>query len=536
MKYPAVPLDDLPYDSNGRLTRARLVEALGGPMVEWQREGRLVFNVFCGSRLGLDPIYEQVAVELGEAIEAVGACIANGGGMPKEAPHLRNQGLMGASLEKCSRVYSFVPVLFTLCSGSGSSEGLNPYVFNIKTRDFYERKTAMMLLGDAVFALPGGIGTIEEALEAIIFGMKKGKTVVFINTNGVWDHVLRQLKLFQQLNLLPSSQGNVPLFCEAPTPWRAVSMAVEFASLRRRFRAANEQVSARRKPDESLYAYLQRKPNDLLDPVIELLSTHGRDWQAVPRVSVIASSHIGLENGDFNIKAPDLRREITANGAMLGLELARHEAALVITGTDRGQRHTIARAALSRPNTRIIWVQKDGTVDKPLKVTRKSDREIVLRVAREFEVDRLAEMLGHSFLGNAGGIHSASRMTGIITREQTGYREFVDQGCPNDFCRSSERLRFHVYSPLVGDNVDLFSGFHQQLAVCNREGFYGDRDLKDLIHIATDARDLATKAVEEGEKRNGERDPILPLFQAARRPPVRTLHSFAELAACKVGG
>ena len=62
--------------------------------------------------------------------------------------------------------------------------------------DMRLRKRGLDELGDAYIALPGGFGTLEEILEIISFkqlGLHH-KPIVFVNTNGYFDHLLAQFE------------------------------------------------------------------------------------------------------------------------------------------------------------------------------------------------------------------------------------------------------------------------------------------------------------------------------------------------------
>ena len=61
--------------------------------------------------------------------------------------------------------------------------------------DMHERKRTMLELSDAVVALPGGCGTLEELFEAIAWkrlGLYRGP-VVMVNVNGFYDGCLQVL-------------------------------------------------------------------------------------------------------------------------------------------------------------------------------------------------------------------------------------------------------------------------------------------------------------------------------------------------------
>ena len=61
------------------------------------------------------------------------------------------------------------------------------------TKGMRERKAKMDEMSDAIIALPGGFGTLEEVSEMIVqkqLGYNK-KPVVFLNTNGFYDNLFK---------------------------------------------------------------------------------------------------------------------------------------------------------------------------------------------------------------------------------------------------------------------------------------------------------------------------------------------------------
>jgi uncharacterized protein (TIGR00730 family) len=73
----------------------------------------------------------------------------------------------------------------------------NPYLTNLFiTNNIHERKKKMADLSDAVIALPGGCGTMEELLEIITWkqlGLYDG-TIVILNVNNYYDPLIQMLK------------------------------------------------------------------------------------------------------------------------------------------------------------------------------------------------------------------------------------------------------------------------------------------------------------------------------------------------------
>ena len=113
--------------------------------------------VYCASSTKIDPAYTDAARTLGTLLGSRGIRVVNGAG---------NMGLMGAvsdaALAAGGRVTGVIP-RFMVEQGwhhTGLSELL-------VTENMHERKQTMLHLADAVIALPGGCGTLEELLEAI---------------------------------------------------------------------------------------------------------------------------------------------------------------------------------------------------------------------------------------------------------------------------------------------------------------------------------------------------------------------------------
>lgn len=65
----------------------------------------------------------------------------------------------------------------------------------IVTQDMHERKHLMFEKADAFIALPGGIGTLEEAVEMMTWAQlgQHRKPVALANLNGFWSPLLELL-------------------------------------------------------------------------------------------------------------------------------------------------------------------------------------------------------------------------------------------------------------------------------------------------------------------------------------------------------
>jgi uncharacterized protein (TIGR00730 family) len=113
--------------------------------------------VFCGSSLGTDPRHAAAAVELGREIARRGWTLVYGGG---------SVGLMGlmadAALGAGGVVIGVIP-RFLYEWEVGHDDLTELEIVETLT----ERKVRMGDIADAFLTLPGGIGTMDEAFEAL---------------------------------------------------------------------------------------------------------------------------------------------------------------------------------------------------------------------------------------------------------------------------------------------------------------------------------------------------------------------------------
>ena len=135
--------------------------------------------VFCSSSESADDSYKAVATELGRAIGKRGIDLVYGGA---------SIGLMGCvargAHEEKGKVIGILPEFFR----TKDIEYLDVDEL-IVTKDMRERKAKMDGRSDAFIVLPGGIGTLEEAIEILSMRQLKlsDKPLVFINTQGFYD-------------------------------------------------------------------------------------------------------------------------------------------------------------------------------------------------------------------------------------------------------------------------------------------------------------------------------------------------------------
>jgi uncharacterized protein (TIGR00730 family) len=138
--------------------------------------------VFCGSQLGVRPVYADAARELGRAMASRNVELVYGGG------HI---GLMGvvadAILDAGGRAIGVIPQ--ALVERELAHEGLTELHV---TAGMHERKALMAGLSDAFVALPGGFGTADEWFEILTWAQLKlhAKPVGLLDVDGFFDPLL----------------------------------------------------------------------------------------------------------------------------------------------------------------------------------------------------------------------------------------------------------------------------------------------------------------------------------------------------------
>ena len=88
----------------------------------------------------------------------------------------------------------------------------------IITPDMHQRKQRMANLSQAVIALPGGCGTLEELLEIITWrqlGLYKGN-IVILNTLNYYDNLIAMLDNAIQSRLMKPSHAQLWQVAETP--------------------------------------------------------------------------------------------------------------------------------------------------------------------------------------------------------------------------------------------------------------------------------------------------------------------------------
>lgn len=138
--------------------------------------------IFAASSSRVREEFGKAAADLGVLLAREGIEVAFGGGgiglMGKLADAVRHNG---------GKITGVIPA-FMEEEGWGHKD-LNDMII---TRDMSERKKKLFEMSDAVVALPGGVGTLEELAEAITLKQLSlfHGPVVILNTLGFYDSLL----------------------------------------------------------------------------------------------------------------------------------------------------------------------------------------------------------------------------------------------------------------------------------------------------------------------------------------------------------
>ncbi|NNE58467.1 MAG: TIGR00730 family Rossman fold protein [Hellea sp.] len=151
--------------------------------------------VFCGSSAGNHPKYLALAKSTGKAISQDGFRFVYGGG---------SFGLMGASaraaFENGGKVLGIIPE-FLVRSEGAFTEAEHRIVPNM-----HVRKMEMYQESDAFIILPGGIGTIEEAVEVLSWMRLQlhQKPVIFLSEDEYWEPLLGLIRHTIDIGFTPA--------------------------------------------------------------------------------------------------------------------------------------------------------------------------------------------------------------------------------------------------------------------------------------------------------------------------------------------
>jgi len=163
--------------------------------------------VFTGAALGNAPVYANTAYKLGQMLAARGLGLVYGGGQA---------GLMGrvadGVIDSGGHVTGIIPRFLD------SVEIAHSGVSDLHVLDtMHQRKDMMYQKSDAFIVLPGGLGTMDEAMEIATWRQLglHSKPIFVLNLDGYWQHLLDQMQHIINTGFM--HHGNISHFHEIET-------------------------------------------------------------------------------------------------------------------------------------------------------------------------------------------------------------------------------------------------------------------------------------------------------------------------------
>ena len=150
--------------------------------------------VFCGSKTGNNPLFEEHTRELGHLLASKNITLIYGGG---------NKGLMAtvanAVLEKNGKAIGIIPKVLT--EWEHQHDGLTE-LHIVET--MHLRKQMLYEKCDAAIILPGGYGTLDEVFEMLTWNQLSihDKRIFFLNTAGFYDPLIAHIRHMQEEGFL----------------------------------------------------------------------------------------------------------------------------------------------------------------------------------------------------------------------------------------------------------------------------------------------------------------------------------------------
>ncbi|MBK7884343.1 MAG: TIGR00730 family Rossman fold protein [Chitinophagaceae bacterium] len=157
--------------------------------------------VFCGSKMGNNPLFEEHARQLGYLLVDHKVEAVYGGG---------NKGLMGAIansiLEKKGKVIGIMPKALT--EWEHHHNGITELII---VNDMHTRKKMIYEKCDAAIILPGGFGTMDELYEILTWNQLSlhNKAIFILNSEGFYNHLIAHNECMRENGFLYNNLSEI---------------------------------------------------------------------------------------------------------------------------------------------------------------------------------------------------------------------------------------------------------------------------------------------------------------------------------------
>ncbi len=165
-------------------------------------------TIFCGSSSGVDERYSQYAANTGRLMAERNIEIIFGGG---------KIGIMGIVADAClqagGKVTGIIPKFLKTKEVAHDSLSQMHVVGSM-----HERKMLMHEMGEAVMALPGGYGTLEELFEMITWAQLglHPKPIALLNIAGYFNHLVQFMHHMHSEGFISETHRDMILVHENP--------------------------------------------------------------------------------------------------------------------------------------------------------------------------------------------------------------------------------------------------------------------------------------------------------------------------------
>lgn len=163
-------------------------------------------TIFCSSQSNVSPIFFSEIGELAQSLVSSNYRVLYGGS---------NSGLMGhladMALKIGGEVIGIVPECFNTSELNHDKLSLTHY-----TEDLFARKKLMIEQGDAFIIFPGGLGTLDEALEVITLKQIGliDKPIIFLDLLDFWQPQLESFVYLKEHGMISNDLDSLYHVCK----------------------------------------------------------------------------------------------------------------------------------------------------------------------------------------------------------------------------------------------------------------------------------------------------------------------------------
>lgn len=174
--------------------------------------------IYCASSPNVQPIYNQMAYALGEALAKENISVVYGAGAKGPMGYLAK-----GVTDNCGKITGIIPEFMDKMGWS------NQTITELKITDtIHTRKETMIKLSQAIIALPGGNGTLEELLEAITWRQLEltSSPIIIQNINNYYTPLITMLNKGLSEMFIPQTEH--PLWIESTTIENTIKLLKEY--------------------------------------------------------------------------------------------------------------------------------------------------------------------------------------------------------------------------------------------------------------------------------------------------------------------